>query len=133
MDEVEALTLNEVAVLYSKKSDRPAHVGGLNACGLWIWPGAENTIACFSSKTFLFFGGLRIRALRLRGIREAEYRSELVGVEEGVSRGRYVLHCLRLLTLGIPLGSVGEPPVRLLNPDKASVGGTFELIAAVQR
>lgn len=127
-EEEEGLTLNQVAVLYSGRPDRPASVGGLNPYGFWIWPGAENSIACFSSKTVGFFGGIRIRALRVRGIRSAEFRGELIGVEEDVTLWRYILACIRLFVVGVPLGNIGDPPVRLLDPERTNLSGSFQLI-----
>lgn len=122
------LLLTEVAVVYSGKPDRPSQwFGGLNFLGFWVWPGAEGTVFACVSKSFLFFGAVRLRALRLHGIRTAEHRSELVGAPNEQPEGllKYLWRCFCLLIWGVPLLTVDEAVPLLQERDEA---GDFKLI-----
>lgn len=127
-------TLGELAVYYSgPRSDaKPRRVGrGPWPFGWAWWSGVEGMAAVFTLKTFVFFGPLRLHAIRLRGLRAKQHRSELAGgpPKRAESTIEYGLRCLRLLLWGVPIGRVGQR-VKLTKDDteRGVPAGTFGLI-----
>lgn len=129
---IRKLTLNDLAVDYTgPRSDlRPRKVGGLNPFGFALWSGVEGNVLVFTLKRGIVIGGLRLHALRVRGLRDPRKRSELLGgpgkgVEPTVA---YALRCLGLLK-GVPFPGIGKP-LKLTRDDfdRNIPAGAFRLI-----
>jgi hypothetical protein len=133
------LSLDEVEVYYSEQPARPKRIGGVNAIGFAAWLDVEGALVCFTLKSLVVFGGVRIHALRIRGVTDARYRTELSGTPnkpEGLAR--YALRLADLLVRGASLGRVGDR-VKLLKDPAATASrarqeaGTFGLVPATSR
>lgn len=126
--------LHDLAVYYSgPRSDaRPRRVGsGPWPFGFALWIGVEGMVAVFSLKTFIFLGPVRLHAIRVRGLRTKQHRSELIGApaKRIETSWEFALRCLRLFLSGVPLRRVGER-IKLIKDDteRGIPAGTFGLI-----
>jgi hypothetical protein len=133
------LSLDDVDVTYSQQPARSKRVGGLNALGFAAWLNVEGAVVCFTLKSLIVFGAIRLHALRVRGLTNARYRTELAGTPnkpEGTAR--YAVRLVDLLVRGVGLGRVGDR-VKLLKDVEPTVGRArqeaafFGLVAATSR
>lgn len=130
MSQKQSLRLRDLEVFYSERQTAAHRFGSVNALGFYLWPGVEGMAACFTLKTLLFFGPLRLHALRLAGFGSPRRRIELVGSParpDGVIA--YGWRCIRLLIWGVPLSRIGAP-VRLLKDSPAVPGAERPRVGA---
>lgn len=133
------LALNDLDVFYSRTETKSTHLRWWNAPGLAGWWNVENCVVCFTTKSALVVGQLRLHALHVRGFWDARGRSELVGSpDRPEDLVKYLFRSLRLLILGLPFHRVGDD-VRVLKATppsqrrSADLTGTFRLVRTSSR
>jgi len=136
------LPLDEIDAFYSRQETSSHHLRELfglpiNALAVSAWPGVESTVFCFTLKTLIFFGRVRLHALHVSGFTDARRRTELVGARTD-DLFSYSWRSLVLLLWGLPFGRVGDQ-VKLLNDQPQQPGqeprpaGSFSLVQRARR
>jgi hypothetical protein len=111
------LRLDDLVAVYSERETIAHRLGSLNALGFAAWIGVEGMVICFTLKTVVFLGPVRLHALRLRGLMDSRHRGELTGAPAGGDGLiAYAWRCVVLLLWGVPFPRVGTQVKVLKDP-----------------